>query len=145
MRALVLTLALALALTLAVPLVRPAAAQTAAQTGAATGWTLISVDGRAAEPGGRLAFSADAAVFGTTGCNRFQGTAVAAPGLVTFNAPFAVTRMACDGALGAQEARVLEALTGASAVAYDPVSDRMMLIPESGAAVLGFARTTAAE
>ena len=116
------------------------AAQAQAQTAGATGWTLISVDGRAAEDGGRIAFSADAAVFGTTGCNRFNGTVVAAPGLVTFNQPLAVTRMACDGAMADQEAKVLEALKGTSALAYDPVSDRMTMIPESGAAVLGFAR-----
>jgi len=117
------------------------AAPTQAQTGDATGWTLISVDGIAAEEGGRIAFSADGAVFGTTGCNRFNGTVVSAPGLVTFNAPFATTKMACGGALGAQEMKVLEALEGAAAVAYDAVNDRMKLIPESGAAVLGFART----
>jgi len=111
-----------------------------AQTSGATGWTLVSVDGYAAEEGGRLAFSADGAIFGTTGCNRFQGTVSAAPGLVTFNAPFAVTRMACPEPIAAQEEKVLQALTGTSAVAYDPVSDRMSLIPESGAPVLGFAR-----
>ncbi len=117
-----------------------AAAPTTAQTGGATGWTLVSVDGRAAETGGRVAFSADGAVFGTTGCNRFQGTVVSAPGLVTFNAPFAVTRMACTGDMAGQEEKVLEALKGSAAVAYDPVTDRMQIIPESGAAVLGFRR-----
>lgn len=116
------------------------AAPAAAQTSGATGWALISVDGRAAEEGGRIAFSADGAVFGTTGCNRFNGTVVAAPGLVTFNAPFGVTRMACAGALEDQEAKVLDALKGTAAIAYDPVSDRMTLIPDSGAAVLGLAR-----
>ena len=112
----------------------------AAQNAGATGWTLISVDGHVAEEGGRLAFSADGAIFGTTGCNRFQGTVSSAPGLVTFNAPFAVTRMACIDTMAEQEEKVLEALTGTVAVAYDPVSDLMSLIPESGAAVLGFAR-----
>lgn len=116
------------------------AAPALAQTSGATGWTLISVDGRAAEEGGRIAFSADGAIFGTTGCNRFQGTAVSAPGLVTFKAPFAVTRMACIGEMAGQEEKVLEALKGSAAVAYDPVTDRMQLIPESGASVLGFAR-----
>lgn len=133
MRHLFLAPALALVLsTSAVP--------AAAQSGGATGWTLISVDGRAAIEGGRIAFSADAAIFGTTGCNRFNGTVVSAPGLVTFNAPFATTKMACEGGLADQEAKVLEALQGTSAVAYDPVGDLMTLIPESGAAVLGFAR-----
>lgn len=116
------------------------AAPALGQTGGATGWTLISVDGRAAEAGGRLAFSADGALFGTTGCNRFQGTVVSAPGLVTFNEPFAVTRMACTGDMAGQEEKVLDALKGTAAVAYDPVGDRMQLIPESGASVLGFAR-----
>lgn len=128
---------LPLALTLAV-LAAPAPAQTAG----ATGWTLVSVDGLAAQEGGRIAFSADGAIFGTTGCNRFQGTVAAAPGLVTFNQPFAITRMACPEAMAGQEEKVLEALKGTAAIAYDPVSDRMSLIPESGAPVLGFARET---
>ncbi len=116
------------------------AAPAIAQTSGATGWTLISVDGMAAEDGGMLAFSADGAVFGTTGCNRFNGTVVAAPGLVTFNPPFATTKMACAGAMATQDEKVLKALKGTAAVAYDPVSDRMSLIPDTGAAVLGFAR-----
>lgn len=125
-------LILALALGLAAP--------ASAQTGGATGWTLVSVDGHAAEAGGRLAFSADGAIFGTTGCNRFQGTVVSAPGLITFNDPFAVTRMACPEGMAEQEEKVLEALKGTAAVAYDPVADRMQLIPGTGAPVLGFAR-----
>jgi len=116
------------------------AAPAPAQTAGATGWTIISVDGLAVEEGGRIAFSADGAVFGTTGCNRFQGTVAAAPGLVTFNQPFAVTRMACPAEKAAREEKVLDALKGTAAIAYDPVSDRMSLIPESGAAVLGLAR-----
>ena len=116
------------------------AAPALAHTSGATGWNLVSVDGRAAEEGGRIAFSADGAIVGTTGCNRFQGTVVAAPGLVTFNEPLAVTRMACPRAMAGQEEKVLEALKGTAAVAYDPVSDRMSVIPESGASVLGFAR-----
>ncbi len=130
-------------LTLALALVLAALATSAqAQTAGATGWTLISVGGQAAEDGGRIAFSADGAVFGTTGCNRFNGNVVTAPGLVTFNEPLAVTRMACQEALADQEAKVLDALKGTSALAYDPVSDRMTLIPVSGAPVLGFARET---
>lgn len=117
-----------------------AAAPAFAQSTGATGWTLVSVAGGAAEPGGSIAFSADGAVFGTTGCNRFNGTAVAAPGIVTFNAPLAVTRMACEAAMTEQEKKVLEALAGTAAVAYDPVADRMTLIPDSGAPALGFAR-----
>jgi heat shock protein HslJ len=112
-----------------------------AQSTGAGGWALTSVGGIAAVPGGRIAFASDGAVFGTTGCNRFQGQAVAAPGVLTFVAPFAVTKMAClDEAKAAQETRVLEALQGTVAVAYDPVADRMMLIPQEGAATLGFSR-----
>ncbi|MCB1335937.1 MAG: META domain-containing protein [Maritimibacter sp.] len=116
------------------------AAPALAQSTGATGWTLVSVAGSAVAPGATIAFSADGAVFGTTGCNRFNGTVVAAPGVVTFNAPLAVTRIACDDTLMAQEKSVLEALAGTAAVAYDPVADRMTLIPDSGAPVLGFAR-----
>ncbi len=117
-----------------------AATPATAQSGNAGGWTLASVGGVAAEEGGRIAFSGDGAVFGTTGCNRFNGQVVAAPGVLSFNTPFAVTRMACPGALADQEAQVLDALVGTVAVAFDPVADRMMLIPASGAPVLGFIR-----
>jgi heat shock protein HslJ len=111
-----------------------------AQSDNAAGWTLISVGGVAAVDGGRIAFSADGAVFGTTGCNRFNGQVVASPGLLNFNTRFAVTRMACDGPLGEQETSVFKALRGSVAVAFDPVADRMMMIPTNGAPVLGFTR-----
>ena len=111
-----------------------------AQTDDANGWALVSVGGIAAQPGGRIAFAADGAVFATSGCNRFNGQVVAAPGMVTFTTPLATTRMACPGTMGEQEELVLGALTGTVAVAFDPVADRMMLIPTNGAAVLGFAR-----
>lgn len=111
-----------------------------AQTNDAGGWALVSIGGIAVEPGGRIAFSADGAVFGTTGCNRFSGQAVSAPGVLSFDKPFAVTKMACPEPKMTQETQVLEALKGTVAVAYDPVADRMMLIPASGAPVLGFER-----
>jgi len=111
-----------------------------AQTGDAGGWALVSVGGVAAQPGGRIAFSTDGAVFGTTGCNRFSGQAVAAPGVLTIDKPLAVTKMACPGERMTQETGVLNALKGTVAVAYDPVADRMVLIPASGAPVLGFER-----
>lgn len=117
-----------------------AATGASAQTDDAGGWALVSVGGIAAQPGGRIAFSADGAVFGTTGCNRFSGQAIAAPGVLSFDKPLAVTRMACPEPRMEQETQVLEALKGTVAVAYDPVSDRMMLIPSSGAPVLGFER-----
>jgi len=111
------------------------------QTDVLVSWSLVSVGGVAAEPGGRIAFSADGAVFGSTGCNRFQSSAVAAPGVLTFNSAAAATKMACLGPLAEQEEQVLGALVGTVAVAYDPVAERMMLIPQEGAAVLGFVRT----
>lgn len=111
----------------------------AAQTGGAAGWVLVSVGGVAAQDGGRIAFAADGAVFGTTGCNRFSGQVVAAPGMLGFNTQLAVTTMDCP-ALDEQETGMLDALSGTVAVAYDPVGDRMILIPASGAPVLGFVR-----
>jgi len=39
-----------------------------------------------------------------------------------------------------QERRVLEALSGPVSVAYDPVADRMTLVPANGHAVLAFER-----
>ncbi len=40
----------------------------------------------------------------------------------------------------AQETKLLEALQGTLAVAYDPIADRMTLIPDNGGPVLGFTR-----
>lgn len=111
------------------------------QSANAGGWTLISVGGIAAEPGGRIAFSSDGAVFGSTGCNRFQAKAVSAPGVLTFSGPLATTKMGCSDPLAEQESQMLSALEGSVAVAYDPVAERMMLIPQEGAPVLGFKRT----
>jgi len=111
-----------------------------AQNPGAGGWTLISVGGIAAEPGGSIAFATDGSTFGSTGCNRFQITAVAALGVLTFSDIGATTKMACPGPLETQEEQVLSALSGTVAVAYDPVGERMMLIPQEGAPILGFAR-----
>ncbi|RME14895.1 MAG: META domain-containing protein [Alphaproteobacteria bacterium] len=121
-------------------LVLALAAPATAEGTEASGWRLVSVAGLEALPGGRIAFSADGAVFGSTGCNRFTGTVVAAPGMLDFNRPLASTRKACPGDLEEQERRVLEALSGPVSVAYDPVSDRMTLVPANGHAVLAFER-----
>ncbi|PIE08694.1 MAG: hypothetical protein CSA74_00910 [Rhodobacterales bacterium] len=122
----------------------PAVAETAgaANTAGGTGWILVSVGGAAARPGGRIVFSADGTVFGTTGCNHFNGTAVSAPGTVVFKPPLATTMMLCPEPMDAQETRVLEALDGTVAVAYDPAHDQMTLIPGNGASELGFVRFT---
>lgn len=112
----------------------------AGEADTASGWALLAIGGVAVEPGASIAFSADGAVFGTTGCNRFSGQVVAAPGTLRFTGPLAATKMACPGPRMSQEALILEALSGAVAVAYDPVTDQMVLIPASGAASLRFAR-----
>jgi putative lipoprotein len=83
---------------------------------AGTSWTLVSVGGAPVVEGGvgaRLAFDAAGNVSGSTGCNSVSGTyALDGPSL-TFGM-LATTRMACEDALMAQEASVLEALQNVS-------------------------------
>lgn len=119
----------------AAPATLVAAVPLIGQTDNAAGWSVLAIGGHATKPGARIAFAADGAIFGTTGCNRFSGQVIAAPGMITFTTPLAVTRMACTGPSAEQETALLEALSGTIAVAYDPVADQMVLLPSDGATI----------
>ena len=103
-------------------------------------WRLVSVGGAPAEGEGEIGFGPDGAVFGSTGCNRFTGAGVFEGGALTIPGPMAGTRMACPEPLMVQETKVYEALSGTSALVYDPFSDSLTLTPASGAAELRFER-----
>ena len=80
-----------------------------------TSWTLVSIGATPAieGAGASLAFDSAGNVNGSTGCNSFSGSYALDGSALTFG-PLATTRMACEDAVMAQEAAVLEALSGVS-------------------------------
>lgn len=75
-------------------------------------WQVVRIGG-ADIPTERLPmtrFGAQGQVGGTSGCNRFSGSYTEDKGALAFG-NLAVTRMACQGALGAQEQQFFEALS----------------------------------
>jgi heat shock protein HslJ len=82
---------------------------------AGTAWTLVSIGGAPVVEGSgpHLTFGADGNASGSTGCNSMSGSYATDGAALTFG-PMATTRMACEGALMAQEAQVLEALAAVS-------------------------------
>ena len=82
---------------------------------AGTSWTLVSIGGAPVVEGSgpHLTFGSDGKASGSTGCNSLSGTYATDGAALTFG-PLATTRMACEEALMAQEAAVLEALAGVS-------------------------------
>jgi heat shock protein HslJ len=103
-------------------------------------WHLVGVGDGAAIGEGQIVFLPDGAVFGSTGCNRFNGNVVSARGMIGFNGPLATTRMACPGNLAQQEDAVIAALSGEVRVSFDPVTDQMLLESVNGAPALRFQR-----
>jgi len=87
---------------------------------AGTSWTLVSIgDTPAIEgAGARLSFDSGGKVSGSTGCNSISGS-YALDGSALTLGPLATTRMACEDALMAQEAAVLEALSTVSGWGVD--------------------------
>jgi putative lipoprotein len=76
----------------------------------------------------------DGKVSGSTGCNRFTGTAAIVGTSLTF-APLATTRMACDPALMKQESAILAALQSVKSFALVG-SDRLNLLDAGGQPVV---------
>jgi putative lipoprotein len=95
-------------------------------------WVLISLNG--AEPLAdseiTLSFGTDGRVTGSSGCNRYFGAYRLADESGLEIGPLAGTRMFCQGALGKQETRYLEALEATTGYALD---QRLRLFQPSGA------------
>lgn len=104
-------------------------AEGSAPTVAAGGsnWRIIEVAELVAEGDASLSFQADGTLAGSTGCNRFNGMASIVDGRSLTLSPLAMTRMACPGAMAAQEQAVVEALQSTLEIAYDPIADRLWL------------------
>ncbi|CUH54146.1 META domain-containing protein [Shimia marina] len=83
-------------------------APSALTTGA---WLVVRINGEdvAGDRLPQMEFGEDGRVSGTSGCNRFNGSYTAKGSALEFG-PLASTRMACPGALGAQEMTFFQAL-----------------------------------
>jgi len=75
-------------------------------------WRLVSIDEKKALGSGEIVFMPDGSIFGSTGCNRFNGSVLPGGDKIRFQTPLATTRMACPGDLGRQEVAFLNALSG---------------------------------
>jgi heat shock protein HslJ len=82
---------------------------------AGTSWAVVSIGGAPVVEGSgpHLTFGADGNASGSTGCNSMSGSYTTDGAALTLG-PMATTRMACEENLMAQEAAVLQALTGVS-------------------------------
>lgn len=96
------------------------------------GETITAISGTDGAP---LTFAADGTFAGSTGCNRFNGTYEQDGSTLTISVG-AVTQMACEGDLAAQESAVLTALP--QVTAFDAASD-LTLTSESGDVLLTYA------
>lgn len=103
-------------------------------------WRLVSVGEEVAVGEGQIVFTPDGSVSGTTGCNSFQGGAMAGRGILEFQQPMAMTRMACPDELQRQEDAMLQTMSGAVRMTYDPLIDQLLLEPVGEAPKLRFQR-----
>lgn len=85
-----------------------------------------------------LVFLRGGRVSGSTGCNRFNGSARVEDGRLVMPDPFAMTMMACPPDLQAAEDRFLALLRARPAIVFDPVADLLTL--SAGELSLSFGR-----
>lgn len=102
-------------------------------------WTVTSIGGDPVLAGTTVTFSvaADLRAGGNGGCNNYFTEARFEPPPLSFG-PIAGTRMACDPAVMAQEARFFAAL-GAT-VGYDYQADTLKLVDAAGVPLVGLVR-----
>lgn len=96
-------------------------------------WRLVSVGEKVAVGEGQIVFTPDGSVSGTTGCNSFQGSVLTGRDIIEFQQPMAMTRMACPDELQRQEDAMLQTMSGAVRMTYDPLIDQLLLEPVSEA------------
>lgn len=91
-------------------------------------WHVVSLNGAPVAGDATIGFDAGGAVWGSTGCNRFNARGAMSDGNLVVAEPIATTRAACPGeALDRQERILLEALRTPLAVRYELFSDRVSL------------------
>lgn len=103
-------------------------------------WSVTSIGGDPVLPQTDLSFSiaADHRAGGNGGCNNYFTEASFAPPPLSFS-PIAGTRMACEPAVMAQEARFFAAL--AATAGYDLAGDTLKLVDAAGVPLAGLIRT----
>lgn len=85
-------------------------------------WQVLSVNGEEADRAARIRFTADGEYSGTSGCNRYRGTAEFRDGVLVVTGPVAATTMACAGdPLTRQDDRLRELFQGRVDVEFDPL------------------------
>ncbi|WP_050927624.1 META domain-containing protein [Aestuariivita boseongensis] len=91
-------------------------------------WQITTLNGGAALQSPSVTFSADGALLGTTGCNRFSGHARTEDGQLFSAGPLATTRMACGGQeLTAQDDTIISLFSGQLSIAFDPLTSTLTL------------------
>ncbi|WP_137152880.1 META domain-containing protein [Devosia sp. FKR38] len=104
-----------------------------------TAWTVTSIGGEPILPQTNVTLSIadDFRAGGSGGCNSYFSEAEFAAPPLTFS-PIASTRMACDPAIMAQEARFFAALEATAG--YDLSGDALQLVDAAGVALVGLVR-----
>jgi len=91
-------------------------------------WRIVEVAGFAVEGDAEMGFRPDGSLYGSTGCNQFQGEVSVEGNRLDLAGPLAVTRMACpDARLDAQEREILLTLESRPTLSFDPLTDEMLL------------------
>ncbi len=103
-------------------------------------WRLLSVGEEVAVGEGQIVFTPDGSVSGTTGCNSFQGSVLTGRGIIEFQQPMAMTRMACPDELQRREDAMLQTMSGSVRMTYDPLIDQLLLEPVGETPTLRFQR-----
>ncbi|MEW9919531.1 META domain-containing protein [Marimonas sp. MJW-29] len=94
----------------------------------ASEWQIVGLGGAVPVGTPEVRILADGAFSGTTGCNRFQGSARLEGNELIVEGPVATTRMACpDDAMAAQDDKIIAVFSGRMTVSFDPLLDVLRL------------------
>lgn len=89
-------------------------------------WTILDIGGTKAAGDAHIVFETEGGVFGSTGCNRFQGQATQSEATLKVG-PLAATRMACAPAAAQQEEALFRLLSRPLGISYDVLRDQLTL------------------
>lgn len=98
-------------------------------------WSILEIAGTTATGDARLAMDPDGNAFGSSGCNGFETTVTQFGSVLSFGT-IAATRMACPGALTAQESTLFDLFAQQLAVSCDVPRDQITLTATSGATLI---------
>ena len=91
-------------------------------------WTVVSVNGAPAVPGGLVTFLPDGGFSASSGCNRYNGSAAYDGVALTVTGPVAATKMACAGdALSRQDDALAALFQGRIDIGFDPLGAMLTL------------------